>query len=129
MTATVDLRLAAEGAAGANVPLLRLFDAAGNRVVNVYRQNANANRVYVVFNGVTYQTTGTMTLSTWTGLSVQAIVNGAASTVRVSVNGVVVYANSAANLGSAGLTTIQLGNDTKRQAFDLFADNVVVREP
>lgn len=129
MTATVDLRLAAEGPAGSNVPLLRLFDAAGNRVLNVYRQNANANRVYVVFGGVTYQTTGTLALNMWTGLSVQATVNGAAGTVQVKVNGVVVYANTAANLGTVQLTTLQLGNDTRKQAFDLYADNVVVREP
>lgn len=129
VTATVDLRLAAEGPAGSNVPLLRLFDAAGNRVLNVYRQNANANRVYVVFGGVTYQTTGTLALNMWTGLSVQATVNGAAGTVQVKVNGVVVYANTAANLGTVQLTTLQLGNDTRKQAFDLYADNVVVREP
>jgi hypothetical protein len=129
ITTTLDVRLATEGAAGANVPLLRLFDASGNRVFNLFRQNASANRIYVGFGGVTYQTTGLMPLSTWTSLSVRVVVNGSSSTVVISANGATIYSNTAANLGSAGITEIQIGNETKRQAFDLAADNVTVRQP
>lgn len=128
LTATADVRLATEGAAGGNVPLVRFFDASGNRIVNVYRQNQASNRVYVVYNGVTYQTTGTMPLNAWTAVSVRLVVNGAASTVQVSLNGTSVHSSTSATLPTTGLTTIQFGNDTKKQAFDLYVDNVLVRE-
>lgn len=129
LTSSADFRLAAEGASGGNVPLIRLFDATGNRIINVYRQNANANRLYVAFGGVTYQTSGLLPLNTWANVSVRAVVGGASGTVEVKVNGAVVYTNAAANLGAAGLTSIQLGNDTKKQAFDLFVDNVLIKTP
>jgi hypothetical protein len=128
LTATADMRLAAEGVAGANVPLVRLFDSSGNRVVNVYRQNQSANRIYVVYNGITFQTTGTLPLSTWTSVGVRVVVAGAASTVQVTINGTSVYSTTTADLGTNGLTSIQFGNDTRKQAFDLFVDNVLVRE-
>jgi hypothetical protein len=128
LTATADLRLATEGAAGANVPLVRLFDASGNRVLNVYRQNQSSNRVFVVYNGVTFQTTGTLPLNTWASVGVRVVVAGASSTVEVTINGTSVYSTTSANLGTNGLTTIQYGNDTRKQAFQLFVDNVLVRE-
>jgi hypothetical protein len=128
LTATADIRLAAEGASGGNVPLVRLLDAAGDRVVNIYRQNLASNRVYVVYNGVTYQTIGTMPLNTWTAVTVRVVVNGSESTVQVSLNGTSVHASTSATLPTAGITTIQFGNDTKKQAFDLYVDNVLVRE-
>jgi hypothetical protein len=128
LTATSDLRLATEGPAGGNVPLVRLFDVTGNRVVNVHRQNASGNRIYVVYNGVTFQTTGTMPLNTWTSVGLRVVVNGASSTVQVTVNGVSVYSTTSASLGTNGPTTIQYGNDTRKQAFQIFVDNVLVRE-
>jgi hypothetical protein len=128
LTATADLRLATEGPTGANVPLVRLFDATGNRAVNVFRQNQAGNRVYVVYNGVTFQTTGTMVLNTWTAVGVRVVVAGASSTVQVTINGTSVYSTTSANLGTSGLTTIQYGNDTRKQPFQLFVDNVLVRE-
>jgi hypothetical protein len=128
LTATADLQLATEGAAGGNVPLVRLFDASGNRVVNVYRQNQSSNRVFVVYNGITFQTTGTMSLNTWTTVGVRVVVNGASSTVQVTLNGTTVHASSTANLGTNGITTVQYGNDTRKQEFQLFVDNVLARE-
>lgn len=122
-----NVRLAAEGAAGGNVPIFRLFDAAGTRVLNVYRQNANQDRVYVVFGGITYQTTGRLPLATWSTIGVRGVVNGTAGTVEVWINGTTVFRSTAANLGTSGLATLQLGNDTKRQAFDLAIDDVIAR--
>ena len=54
---------------------------------------------------------------------------GAASTVEVSLNGTPIYQTAAANLGSGGVATMQIGNDTKAQAFDLVADSIVVTVP
>jgi len=52
-------------------------------------------------------------------------VNGSASTVEIGLNGTTVYQTSAATL-PAGIATVQIGNDTKRQTFDLAVDNVIV---
>ena len=129
LTATLDLWMAAEGAAGGNVPLIRFYDAARNRVLTVFRQNANGGRLFVSFGGVTYQTAQTLPLGTWTALSVHVVVAGRASTVEVMIDGSPILSTTSANLGSAALTAIQIGNDTKRQTFDQFIDNVLVQDP
>jgi hypothetical protein len=56
--------LQTDGTAG-NVPLVRLFAADGSRAISVYRQNADADRVYVQRNGGYHPTTGKLPLKTW----------------------------------------------------------------
>ena len=56
---TADLRVDAEGAAGSNVPLLRLFDSTGTRIVNVYRQNGSG-KISVQHSGIYAATTATL---------------------------------------------------------------------
>ena len=51
-------RVQAEGAANSNVPLLRLFDTGGARVVSVFRQNGSSDRIYVQHSGAYNLTTG-----------------------------------------------------------------------
>jgi hypothetical protein len=48
-----------------------------------------------------------------------------AGTVTVTWDGVQVYTTSVASLGSA-VATVQVGNETKRQAFRIVVDDVVV---
>jgi hypothetical protein len=128
LVTSADFRVPAEGPAGSNVPLIRLFDKAGIRIVNVYRQNANDGRLYIAFGGVTHQTTGAVPLATWTNVSVAVSGDGSSSRIELKVDGAPVYTSTAASLITSGLTTFQLGNDTKKQAFDLFVDNVVIRD-
>ena len=45
------------------------------------------------------------------------ITNGTASTVEVRLNGSVIYQTTSASLGTAGVSTVQIGNDTAAQAF------------
>jgi hypothetical protein len=127
LLATEDVRVATEGAANGNVPLMRLFDASGTRILSVFRQNQSSNRVYVAYGGANILTSGNLALGTWAGLSVHLIENGSASTVEVRLNGTLIYQTTTATL-SGGIATIQLGNDTKKQAFDLAVDNVLVRD-
>ena len=125
---TVDewIRIEAEGLSGGNVPLLRLFDASGVRQFSLYRQNANADRVYVNWGGTAFSTTGRLPLGTWARFVVHITTGAAGSgTVNVSLNGTSIYSTSAASLGS-GMLTIQLGNETKRQPYQLVADDVSV---
>jgi hypothetical protein len=127
LLARADVRLAVEGAANANVPLLRLFDGSGTRILSVFRQNQSGNRLYVSYGGANILTSGLLPLGTWANVSLHAIVNGTSSTVEVAVNGTIVYQTTAANLTS-GFATIQIGNDTKKQTFDIAVDNVVVTD-
>ena len=55
------------------------------------------------------------------------ITSGAASTVEVRLNGSVIYQTTSASLGTAGLQTVQIGNDAGAQAFTLVADTIDVQ--
>ena len=43
------------------------------------------------------------------------------------LNGAVIYRTTTASLGTAGVASVQIGNDTAKQPFTLFVDNVSVR--
>lgn len=62
LTVAQDLQVAAEGITGGNVPLLRLFDDSGARVVSVHRQDLAKDKVHVTYGGATYLTTGLLPL-------------------------------------------------------------------
>lgn len=126
VTAVLALRVTTEGASGANVPLLRLFDSSGTRILTVYRQNLASDRVYVTYGGVNHLTSGSLPLSTWAELRVRALVNGDASTVQIDLDGVRIHTSTTAALGTAGVLTAQIGNDTRRQAFAIVIDDVVL---
>ena len=49
------------------------------------------------------------------------------STVTVRVEGVQAYTTTTASLDPSGVSTVQIGNDTKSQAFVAFADDLEVR--
>jgi hypothetical protein len=127
LTATGDFQVLQEGVSGSNVPFFRLFDASGTRVLNVYRQNATNGQIWLGYGGAFYSTTGKLALNTWATLSVHLTTNGAASTIAVSLNGTQIYQTTSANLGTAGISTLQLGNDTGAQTFALVADTISVQ--
>jgi hypothetical protein len=121
----VDQDIETEGPSGGNAPILRLFDANGTRQLTFYRQNANADRLYV--NGTATLAAGHLPLGTWGHFTVHVITGPAgAGTIAISLNGTQIYKTTTATLGTAGVATIQLGNDTKKQPFQVVADNVMV---
>ena len=105
----------------------RLFDAAGTRLVSLYRQNQDADKIRITHSGSGVSTTGRLPLDTWGRIELHVVVAGTASTIVVKVDGVEIYRTAAASLGTAGVTTVQLGNNTAGQAFRLVADDVVAR--
>lgn len=123
---SVSLRVAvlAEGAAGGNVPLVRVLDANGARLLSVYRQNLSSDRVYVQQGGLYAQTSGSLPLGTWKQLDLVLIVQGTTSSVEVRLDSAVVYTTATANV-AAPVAIVQLGNEVKGQKFDLAADDVV----
>ena len=129
LTASADFDVTAEGASGSNVPLLRLFDSSGNRVVSLYRQNATGGQVWVAYGGTYNKTSAVLPLGTWAHVSLRVVVNGGTSTVVVSLNGTTVFSTTSANLGTSPLSTVQIGNEIAAQAFSQYVDNVAVTTP
>lgn len=128
VTVSGDFNIVSEGALRGNVPLFRFFDAAGSRTIVLYRQNQFSDRVYVTYGGSTFLTSGTVALNTWVDIEIRVVVNGAgASSVQVLLNGTSIHDSSTASLTNA-IKTIQIGNDTQKQAFSLRADNIVVAD-
>lgn len=129
LTVSQDVQVAGEGVSGGNVPLLRLFDDGGARVLSVYRQNLAGDKVYVSYGGTAYLTKGLLPLGQWTRVDVRVKLTGAStSLVEVTLNGQVVHSNTTATV-SAAVRAVQLGNETARQPHVLYVDNVLVSGP
>jgi len=123
-----DFKILAEGASGGNVPLFRLYDPSGTRIVSLYRQNLDADKIRVTHSGVGVTTTGRLPLNTWGFFELYVIIAGTGtSTLELKLDGNLVYQTTTASLGTAGVVTVQIGNETKAQAFTLVADNISVR--
>ncbi len=123
LTATGDFYVAQQGASGGNVPLFRLLDPTSTRLVSVYRQNGTSGTIGVGYGGKNFSSTGKLALGTWGTVSVHVVVAGASSTIAITLNGNTVY-QATGNLGSAGVATLQIGNDTTKQAGSVVVDNV-----
>src|SRR4030095_9815008 len=81
-----DVYLIAEGNPNANVPLVRLFDASGNRIVSVFRQNQVSNKVYVAYGGVNYLIASTLAFQNWNRLGVRVLSDGTSTSITVQMN-------------------------------------------
>ena len=126
LTVSGAFRIATAPASGGNVPFFRLLDPASARVVSIYRQNGSAGTIGLGFGGANVTTTGKLALGTWATVELHVITAGTSSTIEVKLNGAQVYATTTASLGTAGVQTIQVGNDTAAQAFTLAADDIDV---
>jgi hypothetical protein len=125
LTISLDIMITQEGASGANVPILRLFDSTGTRLISLYRQNLSGNRIWINHSGASISTTGLLSLNTWSHFDVHVITAGtSASSIEVYQNGTLIYQTATASLGIPGILSVQVGNETAKQIFTLFADNV-----
>jgi hypothetical protein len=123
VTVAGDFQLLAEGAKGANVPIFRLLDASGMRLLSLYRQNRAGDRLEVSHSGRRFRTGGRLQLHSWSRLELRVVTAGdGSSTVEVRQDGALIYETSAASLGTGGVAAFQIGNDTAGQAFDLVGD-------
>jgi phage gp37-like protein len=111
-----------EGQGGQEVPIFKLYDASGNRLVYVYRRNGPAT-IYVVYNGTTNYTGTKFAPGTWGDFVVHTVTAGAGSTVEVTMSDTSIWRTTTASLGMSGIRTIQIGND-KQLPFALYTDNI-----
>ncbi len=129
LTISQDVQVAVEGVSGGNVPLLRLLDGNAARVLSLYRQNLAKDKVYVSYGGTAYLTKALLPLGTWARVDVHLKLAGSGSSlVEIVVDGQKVHENAAATVTDA-VRQIQLGNETAKQTFVLYADNVLVSKP
>ena len=129
LTVSSEFMITQEGASGGNVPIFRLFDAAGTRLLTIYRQNTTNGQIWSYDGTSRIQASSLMPLNTWVHFDVHVITNGmGTSTIEVYMNGVQVLQTTTANLGTSGVLTIQIGNDTSRQTFTMFADEVLIQK-
>ena len=119
-----DLRVQAEDAPNTHMPLVKLLDANGARVVAVSRQKKSSGRLFVEYGASTIATTGTLPSSTWRRVGLRVTVAGGMSTVELLVGTTSVYRTTSAGLGSNPVTRVQFGNDGAPQRFDIAVDNV-----
>lgn len=127
LTASGDFKITAEGSANSNVPIFRLFDAAGTRLVSFYRQNLDWDKLWLQYNGTYNSTTGTLPLNSWARVELHLVARGAgSSTVEARLNGALIYSTQTASLPSGGVAAVQIGNNTSAQAFGLIADDLIV---
>ena len=127
MTASGDFQVLQQGASGGNVPFFRFLDPSSARIVSVYRQNGTSGSIGLGYGGSYFSTTGSLPLNTWATIALHVITNGPSSTAEVRLNGTLIYQTSGASLGTAGVLTIQIGNDTAAQAFAIVADTISVQ--
>ncbi len=123
-TASGDFQVLQQGASGGNVPFFRFFDAGLHRIVSLYRQNGTSGSIGVGYAGSYFSTSGTLAMNTWAQVALHVVINGTSSTVEVRLNGNVIYQTTSASLGTAGISTAQIGNETASQAFTLVADTI-----
>ena len=126
-----DVRLLAQGANGGNVPLFKLYDAGGTRLVNLFRQNTTNGRLYTQHgSGAFNATNGFLPMDVWRNLRLRVVVvSDGLSTVEVKLDGATIYQTNNASIGTQGVRTLQLGNEVKAQRFDIAIDDVVATNP
>jgi hypothetical protein len=92
LDATAEFLVEAEGPAGANVPLFRVFSGDGSRLVSLYRQNAAGDRLYIQVGDEYAQTFGRLPLGTWAIVSLHvSYPEGRVRNIEVIVDGRLVY--------------------------------------
>ncbi len=126
LAAGLDVRFASEGPEGGNAPILRFFDAKGERLATVYRQNQRSDRVWVAHGDRHDPTDGKIELQTWARVDTQLTPAASGAVLSVRLDGRLVY-QEAVPFEVDAVREIQIGNDSKGQPFDLFVDNVKVQ--
>ncbi|HEX8157467.1 MAG TPA: LamG-like jellyroll fold domain-containing protein [Solirubrobacteraceae bacterium] len=127
LTVSGDFKLLTQGATNQNVPFLRLFDPTTARLLSLYRQNGTKGSIELNVGGSRLQSTGSLALNTFARISLHVIVNGGNSIVAVRLNGTQIYATTNANLGTTGVSTFQVGNDTAAQPFSIIVDTIAAQ--
>jgi hypothetical protein len=124
LTAEGTFRVTAEGLIGSNVPLFRLFDASGKRLISLYRQNRDNDKIWLQHGLVFAPTSGVLPLERWGHFQLSVSRAGTGS-IEVRLDGTVIHRATGVTLDR--FATLQIGNEVKGQAFSLVADDISIR--
>jgi archaellum component FlaF (FlaF/FlaG flagellin family) len=127
LTVSGDFQITTEGTSAQNVPIIRLFDAAGTRRVSLFRQSQAGNKIYIGYNGTNYSTTGLLPLGTWGHFDLKVVAGSGAATVEVRLNGTLIYATAVGTVPA--IRTLQIGNETAAQPMGTYVDNLGATTP
>jgi hypothetical protein len=121
----------AKGVDGNNVPYFRYFTN-GTRVLDVYRSNNGIGPLWLRVASPTGTPTytrlvPTVKLSSWHHLALHAIANGAATTVEIWFDDKLVFSSGQVAIGVNTVSAVQLGAEHRRQAGDVYVDDVVIK--
>lgn len=124
LTVAADFRMRRAPSLGSSVAFMRLYDGAGVLRASLTREGSLfGSAIRVLHSGNAYSA-GSLALNAWARVSLRVVTAGTASRVEVRINGALTYSTSAANLGIAGIRTLQIGDDTKAKTFDTVIDDV-----
>lgn len=116
-----------EGFIDANVPLFRLFNPSEDLIISFYRQNLSEDRLWLGYDEDHFLTDGVLPLNTWVHIELQVTIAGeGASIIKAYLDGNLIYETFIANLDEEGILIVQIGNNTSKQTFELYADNLVI---
>lgn len=123
----LDVKIRRAGPPGGNVPLLRLFEADGKRLLSIYRQNEPQGRLWVGQPTGRAATFARLDLDTWGHVAVEIRAPESAGDRRIAVrlDGQLV-AEVPDTSGGRPIASIQIGNESPGQPFDIFVDDVRV---
>jgi hypothetical protein len=124
LSVSLDYKVLAEGDPDGNVPVLRLLDSGGDRLITVYRQNGRDGRVWIRVGDNRIASQARIDLATWTVVQVIIRSETTGRVAEVRVEGRLV--GEATLPATAGAQVLELGNSSTNQPFDLVIDNVRV---
>jgi hypothetical protein len=122
----LDVAVLRQGPDDGNVPILRLLAADGTRLVTVYRQNGGSGQLWMRTADARESTLARVELTAWTHLALTVTTVNTTAFADLRVDGRLV-GQVTLPVTDALFSTIQLGNDTSGQPFELTVDNVRVR--
>jgi len=129
LTVTGYFMITQEGSSNANIPLFRLFNSSGARIFSLYRQNLNGDQVWVSDSSARYLTSGLLPMNIWTKVGLHVVTTGSGtSTIEIYINDALVFTTTSANLDASGILAAQVGNETSRQVFTLFVDDISIAQ-
>ncbi len=111
--------------------IMRLRTAADRAIVGLYMSSTGRLGLRNDVTAVSKASSTSLSLNRWYTLELHAIVNGAASTIEVSVDGVKLtdVSTTATDLGTSPVGMLQVGENASGPSYDFLYDDVTATRP
>jgi chitodextrinase len=112
----------------ANVSIVRFRTATNDLIFSIFRNGNGKLSYYNSLTGSSY-TGPRVSIGSWHGLEVHALINGSSSLVEVWLDGTKVISQPGQSLGTTGVGRVYIGDNTTGRSFDYAFDDQVVSAP